>query len=126
MSNERKYNNKKNDLSFQSFAKYFIIFYIVIVLIILCMFCINTVGVMKKDNRDLMSNATNSIEDRVNTTIKLLNSLAKNNYIMDNNVSGIDKSKLLSIYSDQFEYMMICFVDKNIIVWDEEGGNVSL
>lgn len=126
MSNKRKYNNKTDDLSFQSFARYFIIFYIIIVLIILCMFCINTVGVMKKDNQDLMSNAINRIEDRVDTTIKLLTSLAKNDYIMDSNVSGVDKSKLLSMYSDQFEYMMICFVDKNIVVWDEEGGNVSL
>lgn len=90
------------------------------------MFCINTIWVMKKDNQDLLSTTSNRIEDRVGETIKLLNSLSKDNYIIDNSVNGIDKSKELSMYSDEFGYMMICFVDKNIIVWDEEGGNISL
>ncbi|MEX8158826.1 sensor domain-containing diguanylate cyclase [Clostridioides difficile] len=118
--------DKSSELSFQSLAKYFITFYIVIILIILSMFCINTIWVMKKDNQDLLSTTSNRIEDRVGETIKLLNSLSKDNYIIDNSVNGIDKSKELSMYSDEFGYMMICFVDKNIIVWDEEGGNISL
>lgn len=107
-------------------VRYFVLFYVIIVLLMVTIFCLSTLGDMQKSSQTRLGANADLIGARIDETVNLLQSLTQGSFVLDPAVTGTQKSQELKKYSDQFGYMMICYVDKDIKVWNHKGGGSSL
>lgn len=122
-------NTSKKSTDNKNFGKstrYFILFYIIIVLVMVAAFCTNTLYNMQKNTHFILDSNIDLIGTRISETVNLAQSLAQSDFIQDPNTTGGQKSIELKKYSDQFGYMMIRYVDKEINVWNEKNISTSL
>lgn len=119
-------NHRSGSLSFQPVVRYLILFYVLIILMEMLVGGGFAFQNMKKEADFVNSSTQRQIEYRVSQTVRLLNSLAADPYYSDPAISYHDKAVKLTQYSQMFEYMMICIVDKDMNVWDETNVPASL
>ncbi len=125
----RKDKKKKGDqwgISFSPIIRYSLVFCILVVAIIFLGGGVLSVSRMKSDAEASLHSSQAQISQRVNEAIQLLESLAGFPDYYDPGLPAIDKVKRLDQMSPYFGFMMLCYVDENIIVYSDGDEPASL
>lgn len=125
----RKRRKKKDGnwrISFNPILRYSAVFCLFIVIVILLGGAILSFSQMKSTARASLSSTHAQVSQRVNEAITLLESLADLPEFYDPAVKPIDKVKKLDKMAPSFGYMMICYVDSDIIVYSDGSEPASL
>ena len=126
---KRKKKNNKNgkwEISFAPITRYSVVFCAAIFVIVLLGGGVLSVRRMKTDARASLVASHAQISQRVTGTIELLESLASLPEFYDPDIPPIDKVKKLDQMSPYFGYLMICYVDSQIIVYSDGSEPASL
>ena len=107
-------------------TRYSIIFCILVLVIILLGGGVLSVSRMKTDANASLTASHARISQRVEGAVNLLESLASLPEFYDPEVPPIDKVKKLDQMNPYFGYMMICYVDSDIIVYSDGSEPASL
>lgn len=121
-----KKQNSVNSLKFKSVVKFIIWFYIIIVIAQIVMVGAYTINSMKTESKFVNKTTSTQISLRTNNTLTLLSALTTNDFFIDPEISYIDKSIALNKYSATYDYFMMCIVDKDFNVYDENGLSANL
>ncbi|MEG0328797.1 MAG: GGDEF domain-containing protein [Longicatena sp.] len=119
-------DTRKGMISFKPIVKYILFFYMVILVVELFAGGFYTAYIMCKQNDTVIKEVTHKISYRIDNTLMLLESLAQDTIITDDNVLPGDKIKALDKYKKSFNYFMVRYVDANINVYNEDGRATSL
>lgn len=114
------------EISFSPIIRYCAVFCILVLVFILLGGVLLSVHQMKSYARDSLRSSHMQISQRVNGAINLLEALASFPDYYDPEVPPIDKVKKLDQLSPYFGFMMICYVDENIIVYSDGEEPASL
>lgn len=124
---ERKnHRNEKWEISFLPITRYSIIFCIAVVIIILLGGTVLSISQMKSKADLSLKGSYALISQRVNGSIELLESMADLPEFYDPDVPPIEKVKKLDQMSPHFGYLMICYVDSDILVYSDGSEPASL
>jgi len=128
MNRESQKRNKggKWEISFSPITRYSIVFCVIVLIIIFFGGAILSINQMKSKAELSLTGSDALISERVNGTIEFLESLADLPEFYDPEVPPIDKVKKLDQMSPHFGYMMICYVDADIIVYSDGSEPASL
>lgn len=113
-------------ISLSPILKYSMVFCILILIIILIGSTLLSVNQMKSNANASLSSVNAQLSQRVSESVNLLESLASLPEFYDPEVPAIDKVKKLDRMSPYFGYMMICYVDSDIIVYSDGSEPASL
>ncbi|MCI7300697.1 MAG: sensor domain-containing diguanylate cyclase [Clostridiales Family XIII bacterium] len=125
----RKKRQKKDTnwrLSFNPILRYSAVFCLLIVIVILLGGAVLAFSQMKSTTRASLSSTHSQVSLRVNEAITLLEALADLPEFYDPSIAPIDKVKKLDKMAPTFGYMMICYVDSDIIVYSDGSEPASL
>lgn len=123
---KKKNKSSKWGISFAPITRYSIIFCILVLVIILLGGGVLSVSRMKTDANASLTASHARISQRVEGAVNLLESLASLPEFYDPEVPPIDKVKKLDQMNPYFGYMMICYVDSDIIVYSDGSEPASL
>ncbi len=125
-----KRNPKKQvgqwDISFTPIIRYSILFCILIILVVFLGGGVLSVSRMSVDAKASLATSHAQISQRVDGAVRLLQSLASLPEFHDPLVPPIDKVKKLDQMCPYFGYMMICYVDADIVVYSDGSEPASL
>lgn len=107
-------------------VRYCVIFCVLIVVIVIIGWGVLSAGRMKEDAAEVLTAGHGQISQRVEGAIALLESLASLPEFYDPKIPPIDKVKKLDQMSPYFGYMMICYVDSDIVVYSDGAEPASL
>ena len=62
------------------------------------------------------------IEDRIDETFKLLETLSEHPTLSDPDVDVMEKVNLVDAVNEHFGFFLLCYVDEDINVWDATGA----
>lgn len=126
----RKEKHKKKDgqwdISFAPITRYSLLFCVLVMIIVFLGGGVLSASRMRSDAEGLLTASHAQISQRVDGAVKLLESLASLPEFYDPEVPPIDKVKKLDQMNPYFGYMMICFVDANILVYTDGAEPASL
>ena len=114
------------EISFTPILRYSAVFCAIVALFILFGGGLLSVRRMKSDAELSLHSSQAQISQRINGAIDLLEALASFPDFYDPKLPPIDKVKRLDQLSPYFGYMMICYVDENIIVYSDGEEPASL
>ena len=123
---QRKKADGKWEVSLAPLVRYSVIFCLVVVIIILLGCGVLTFDQMRSKAALSLETTYAQITQRINGTITFLESLADLPEFYDPEVPPIDKVKKLDQMSPHLGYMMICYVDSDIIVYSDGSEPASL
>ena len=125
-----KRNHKKQggqwDISFAPITRYNIIFCTLVILAVFLGGGILAASRMRADAEISLAASHAQISQRVDGAVNLLESLADLPEFYDPEIPPIDKVKKLNQMSPHFGYMMICYVDSDIVVYSDGAEPASL
>lgn len=124
--NREKKKSGKWEISFAPISRYSAVFCALIFLIVLLGGGILSISRMRADARASLAASHAQISQRVAGAVDLLESLAGLPEFYDPELPPIDKVKKLDQMSPHFGYMMLCYVDSNIIVYSDGSEPASL
>lgn len=122
----QKKKGGKWEISFSPITRYSAIFCVLIFVIVLLGGGVLSVSRMKSDAEASLTANHAQISQRVKGAIDLLESLASLPEFYDPSLPPIDKVKKLDQMSPYFGYMMLCYVDSDIIVYSDGSEPASL
>ena len=126
----KKGNDKKKDgqwdISFVPIIRYSVLFCALVMLVILLGGGVLTIDRMKADAQASISASHAQVFQRIDGAVDLLESLASLPEFYDPQIPPIDKVKKLDQMSPYFGYMMICYVDADIVVYSDGSEPASL
>lgn len=125
----RKKQKKANgnwEVSFSPIIRYSVIFCVIIVMIILFGGAVLSFQQMRSKVETSMDIGYVQVSQRVNGTIELLESLASLPEFYDPAEDPIEKVKKLNEMSPHLGYLMMCYVDSDIIVYSDGSEPASL
>ncbi|RDB66803.1 GGDEF domain-containing protein [Eggerthella sinensis] len=76
---------------------------------------------MRHETTVSLTSARPQIEQRIDESFKLLESLAVQPVLCDPDVPVMDKVSLLDQVNERYQYFLLCYVDEDINVWDATG-----
>ena len=126
---KRNKEEKKGDrweVSFAPIVRYSAVFCVIVVVFSLLGGALLSVRQMKADAEASLHSSQAQISQRVTGAVDLLESLASFPDFYDPELPPIDKVKRLDQLSPYFDYMMICYVDEDIIVYSDGSEPASL
>lgn len=128
MNRKRKKGNTSDkwEVSFSPIMRYSTVFCVVVIIIVLLGGALLSLDLMKSNAKLSLIGSDAQISQRVNVTIELLESLADLQEFYDPDVLPIEKVKKLDQMSPHFGYMMICYVDSEILVYSDGSEPASL
>jgi len=126
MRGNQKKKGGKWEISFSSIIRYNAVFCVLVLLFVMLGGTIHSVGRMKSDAVASLAGSQSQISQRVTGAINLLESLASLPEYYDPEIPPIDKVKKLDRLSPYFGFMMICYVDSDIIVYSDGAEPASL
>ena len=125
-----KKNKKKKGgqwaISFSPIMRYSMVFCILIILFIQMGGAVLSVNRMKTDAELLINTSQAQISQRVTEAINLLESLASLPEFYDPELPEIDKVKKLNQLNPYYGFMMLCYVDADMIVYSDGEEPASL
>lgn len=124
--NKKKKKGGQWEVSFSPIIRYSLVFCALITVFILAGGALLSVNRMKSDAETSLHNSQAQISQRVTGAVELLESLASLPEYYDPELPAIDKVKRLDQLSPYFGYMMICYVDADIIVYSDGAEPASL
>mgnify|MGYP002325758575 FL=1 len=124
--NKKEKKGSQWEVSFSPIIRYSLVFCAFVTAFILLGGALLSVSRMRSDAKASLNSSQAQISQRVTGAINLLESLASLPDYYDPEISPIDKVKRLDRLSPYFGYMMICYVDKNIIVYSDGAEPASL
>ena len=124
--NKKKKKGGNWEISFTSIIRYSIVFCILVLVIIFLGGGILSVSRMKADAETSLDASHAQISQRITGAVELLDSLASLPEFYDPEVAPIDKVKKLDQMSPFFGYMMLCYVDSEIVVYSDGSEPASL
>lgn len=113
-------------ISFSPIIRYSVVFCVFVVVFVLLGGAMLTVSRMKSDARASLRSGHAQISQRVTGAIDLLEALASFPDFYDPEVPPIVKVKRLDQMSPYFGYMMLCYVDEDIVVYSDGSEPASL
>lgn len=119
-------NNKKWQFSFMPIMKYSLFFCMLTLLMFMLGGAFLSADRMKKNARASLDSSRTQVSQRIEGTINLLESIASLPEFYDPKVPEIDKVRKLDQMSPYFGYMMLCYVDSDIIVYSDGSEPASL
>lgn len=126
----RKGNQKKQngqwEISFGPITRYSILFCALVMIVAFLGCGVLSARRMTADAEAALAASHAQISQRVAGSVDLLESLANLSEFYDPQVPPIDKVKKLDQMSPHFGYMMICYVDSDIIVYSDGSEPASL
>ena len=122
----KNHRNEKWEISFLPITRYSIIFCIAVVIIILLGGTVLSISQMKSKADLSLKGSYALISQRVNGSIELLESMADLPEFYDPDIPPIEKVKKLDQMSPHFGYLMICYVDSDILVYSDGSEPASL
>lgn len=114
------------DISFSPITRYSILFCALVMLVVFLGGGVLSVNRMRSNAQVSLSASHAQVSQRVDGAIHLLESLASLPEFYDPTVPPIDKVKKLDQMSPYFGYMMICYVDSDILVYSDGSEPASL
>lgn len=116
---KRKVQQKQESriLSFTPVRTYFLLFLMLYLLLVICAGSLLTIRSMKHSAQAAQQSAAAQISQRIDESLKLLNSLAALPEFYDPSVKWEEKVEKLDSINTQFGYMFICYVDEDIQVY---------
>lgn len=123
---KRSGSSGKWEVSFSPIMRYSVMFCAMVMVIVLLGGAFLSFGQMKSKAELSMTGSYALISQRVGETIDLLESLANLPEFYDPEIPPIDKVRKLDQMSPYFGYMMICYVDADIIVYSDGSEPASL
>ena len=124
--NKKEKKGSQWEVSFSPIIRYSLVFCAFVTAFILLGGALLSVSRMRSDAKASLNSSQAQISQRVTGAINLLESLASLPDYYDPEIPPIDKVKRLDRLSPYFGYMMICYVDKNIIVYSDGAEPASL
>lgn len=125
-----KRNHKKQggqwDISFAPITRYSIIFCTLVILVVFLGGGILAASRMRSNAEASLAASHAQVSQRVDGAINLLESMASLPEFYDPGLPPIDKVKKLDQMSPYFGYMMICYVDSDIVVYSDGSEPASL
>lgn len=122
MNKNRKKDIDKNwRISFSPIMKYSTIFCILILIVIFFGGILLSIGQMKSAARSSLESSHAQISQRIEESITLLESLAELPEFYDPEIDPVKKVRKLDKIAPNYGYMMICYVDSDIIVYSDDG-----
>lgn len=116
----------KWEISFDSITGYSVLFCILVLIIVLTGGFFITVSQMKVDAKTSLVASHAQTSQRVSGAVNFLESMASLPEFYDPDIQPIEKVKKLDQLSPYFGYMMICYVDSDIIVYSDGSEPASL
>ncbi len=126
MKQNKKGKGGKWEISFSSIMRYNAVFCALVLLFVMLGGTVHSVRRMKSNAEVALSWSQSQISQRVTGAVNLLESLASLPEYYDPTIPPIDKVKKLDRISPHFGYMMICFVDEDILVYSDGSEPASL
>ena len=123
--NQKKADGKW-DISFAPITRYSILFCGLVMLVVLLGGAVLSVSRMRANAEVSLAASRAQVTQRVEGTVSLLESLASLPEFYDPGLPPIDKVKKLDQMSPYFGYMMLCYVDSDIIVYSDGAEPASL
>ena len=116
---KRKVQQKQESriLPFTPVRTYFLLFLMLYLLLVICAGSLLTIRSMKQSAQAAQQSAAAQISQRIDESLKLLNSLAALPEFYDPSVKWEEKVEKLDSINTQFGYMFICYVDEDIQVY---------
>lgn len=124
-SNQKKKDGKW-DISFTPINRYSLLFCGLVMLAVLIGCGALAAGRMRSNAGKLLAAGHAQVSQRVDEAINLLESMASLPEFYDPGLPPIDKVKKLDQMSPYFGYLMICYVDADIIVYSDGSEPASL
>lgn len=119
-------NKNKRQFSFIPIMKYSIIFCLLTLLVFMLGGVFLTAKKLEKNAGASLEGSHAQVSQRIKGTVNLLESMASLPDFYDPEVPEIDKVRKLDQMSPYFGYMMICYVDSDIIVYSDGSEPASL
>lgn len=123
---EKKKNGGQWEVSFYPVIRYSLIFCVLVTVFSLLGGALLSISRMTYDAKTSLRNSQAQISQRVNGAIELLEALASFPDFYDPELPEIDKVRRLDQLSPYFGYMMLCYVDADIIVYSDGEEPASL
>ena len=123
--NQRKKDGKWN-ISFAPINRYSLLFCVLVIIVVFLGGGVLSVDRMRSNAEASLAASHARVSQRVEGAIGLLESLAGLPEFYDPGLPPIDKVKKLDQMSPYFGYMMICYVDSNIMVYSDGAEPASL
>ena len=126
MKRNKKKPGGKWEISFSSIMRYNAVFCVLVLLFVMLGGSVHSIRRMESNAEVALSGSQSRISQRVTGAVNLLKSLASLPEYYDPQIPPIEKVKKLDQLSPYFGYMMICFVDADIIVYSDGEEPASL
>ena len=115
--NREKTNGNKNwRITFSPIMRYSTIFCLLTLVVIFLGGVVLSIGQMKSTAHASLNSSHAQISQRIDESVTLLESLAELPEFYDPDVAPIKKVKKLDQMAPNYGYMMICYVDDDILV----------
>ncbi len=126
MRRNKKEKGGEWEISFSSIVRYNGVFCVLVLLFVMLGGTFYSIWRMESNAEAALAGSQSQISQRVTGAIDLLESLASLPEYYDPEVPPIDKVRKLDQLSPYFGYMMICFVDADIMVYSDGAEPASL
>lgn len=123
---KQKSKDSKWNISFSPITRYSLLFCVLVMIAVFIGGGVLAVSRMRTDAETSLAASHSQISQRIDGAVELLESLASLPEFYDPDIPPIDKVKKLDQMTPYFGYMMICFVDSNIIVYSDGSEPASL
>lgn len=125
--NREKTNGNKNwRITFSPIMRYSTIFCLLTLVVIFLGGVVLSIGQMKSTAHASLNSSHAQISQRIDESVTLLESLAELPEFYDPDVAPIKKVKKLDQMAPNYGYMMICYVDDDILVYSDGDEPASL
>ena len=114
------------DISFSPITHYSLLFCVLAMIVVFLGGGVLSASRMRTDAETSLAASHSQISQRIDGAVDLLESLASLPEFYDPDISPIDKVKKLDQMNPYFGYMMICYVDSDIIVYSDGSEPASL
>lgn len=126
MKQNKKGTGGKWEISFSSIIRYNAVFCVLVLLFVMLGGTVHSIRRMQSNAKVALAGSQSQISQRVAGAVNLLEALASLPEYYDPGVPPIEKVKKLDQLNPYFGYMMICYVDADIIVYSDGEEPASL
>ena len=126
MKEKHKRKDGQWDISFAPITRYSLLFCVLAMIVVLIGGGVLSASRMRTDAEASLAASHAQISQRIDGAVNLLESLASLSEFYDPSVPPIDKVKKLDQMNPYFGFMMICYVDSNILVYSDGSEPASL
>ena len=126
MRRKKREKGGKWEISFSSIIRYNAVFCVLVFLVVMLGGTVHSIRRMRSNAQVALSGSQSQISQRVAGAVSLLESLASLPEYYDPEVPPIEKVRKLDRLSPYFGFMMMCYVDADIIVYSDGEEPASL